>query len=29
MFYAGLGLSLIAGLLYVGSVKRIFGRSNG
>ena len=28
MFYAGLGLSLIAGLLYVGSVKRIFGGGN-
>jgi cardiolipin synthase (CMP-forming) len=25
MFYAGLGLSLVAGLLYVGAVKRFFG----
>jgi cardiolipin synthase len=25
MFYAGLGLSLVAGLLYVGAVKRLFG----
>jgi cardiolipin synthase (CMP-forming) len=25
MFYAGLGLSLVAGLLYVGALKRIFG----
>ena len=29
MFYAGLGLSLIAGLLYVGSVKRLFGGGGG
>jgi CDP-diacylglycerol--glycerol-3-phosphate 3-phosphatidyltransferase len=27
MFYAGLGLSLVAGLLYVGAVKRHFGRN--
>ena len=29
MFYAGLGLSLVAGLLYVGAVKRRFGRNAG
>ena len=27
MFYAGLGLSLVAGLLYAGAVKRQFGRN--
>lgn len=29
MFYAGLGLSLVAGLLYVGAVKRHFDRNAG
>ncbi len=29
MFYAGLGLSLVAGLLYLGSVKRLFERNAG
>ncbi len=29
MFYAGLGLSLVAGLLYVGAVKRLFGAGGG
>ncbi len=29
MFYAGLGLSLVAGALYVRTVKRLFGRDGG
>ena len=29
MFYVGFGLSLIAGLLYIGSVKRLFGGNAG